>query len=74
MEGSMSDPNNDSKRVSEESVTSDDLTVHPDAAQGEGEGASEEKFLPVGGPRSGDAEQGGTDESGISPEEEITPG
>ncbi len=70
----MSDPYSDSKRVSEEAVTSDDLTVHPEATEGESQGAREEQYIPVGGPRSGDADQGGTDESGINPEEEITPG
>ena len=70
----MTDPNNDSKMVSEESVTNDDLTVHPDATHGETHGAVEEQYIPVGGPRSGDEEQGGTEDSGINPDEEITPG
>lgn len=70
----MSDPDNDSKRVSEEAVTNDDLTVHPEATEGQSQGAREEQYIPVGGPRSGGEEQGGTQDSGINPDEEITPG
>ena len=70
----MSDPGNDNQRVSEEAVTNDDLTVRPNATNGESHGAREEEFVPVGGPRSGGEEEGGTEDSGINPEEEITPG
>lgn len=71
----MSDPKSDSNnRVSEEAVTSEDLTVRPESTETESSGAREEQFVPVGGPRSGDEDQGGTQDSGINPDEEITPG
>ena len=66
----MSDP---SKTVSDDATTGEDLTIRPDTASTDG-GATEEDFVPVGGPRSGDADQGGTEDTGIHPNEEITPG
>jgi hypothetical protein len=66
----MSDP---TKTVSDGAVTGEDMTVRPDTASSDN-GAREEDFLPVGGPRSGDEDEGGTQDAGINPDEEITPG
>ena len=62
----MSDPN-------KKPETADDTTVRPDGSP-EHTGATEEQYLPVGGPRSGTENEGGTEDAGIIPEDEITPG
>lgn len=67
----MSDPR-DVERSDQ--PTGEDLTVRPDAVGPQSQGATEDEFVPVGGPRSGDAEVGGTEDVGIEPEDEITPG
>lgn len=52
--------------------TADDVTIHPDSH--EQIGATEDQYTPVGGPRSGTEREGGTEDSEIIPEDEITPG
>ncbi len=64
----MSDPKRGDR------ATNDDLTKHPEGGNSHGEGATEDEFVPVGGPRSGDREEGGTEDAGVDPRDEITPG
>ena len=59
-----------------DATTGEDLTIRPgdSATEREQVGATEEQYVPVGGPRSGDQRQGGTQDEGVNPDDEITPG
>ena len=53
--------------------TAEENTVHQDHRETSEIGATEDEFVPVGGPRSGSGDDG-TEDEGIEPEDEITPG
>ena len=70
--------------VPDQPITGEDLTVRPKTSAQESIGAShpegaadsptdvsETQVVPVGGPRSGGEEEGGTQDDGIDPAEEI---
>lgn len=70
--------------VPENPITADDMTVrpktsvkeaigatHPDGGADSPTSAEETDFVAVGGPRSGGKAEGGTEDAGIDPAEEI---
>ncbi|MBP8250996.1 MAG: hypothetical protein KAX40_01440 [Herpetosiphon sp.] len=64
----MSDPTK-----TDETITGEDNTIRPDTPT-ESHGATEDQVVHVSGPASGDKHEGGTQDSGINPQDELSPG
>ena len=71
-------------KLKDQPITHDDLTIrhhvdhweaqgaeHPEGAADQVFSADQTQFVPIGGPRSGSAQVGGTEDAGIDPHAEI---